>query len=1559
MATTNINQVYPPIVNSSISAFTTKIDQLAVSFTLPMTVNYNNVKYISIRVVQQSNNKSVVNTEKYFDGIIYQEKPASSINGVYTTYINTSDIKTNGNPGWAANIYYKIQIRFGYGELINYNLLGINDDDIDEKRRQFFLWKKSQVSISGYSEWSNIIITKAINKPIVNVLNNSEAKFLYASSILRVSDNVEHTRFPKFQGGYYNDAEEPLDKYRFRLYEGRFNESDYDYFVEPFMTSGWLQFNGSGNSEYSAVVEYTFKTPLKFLGATYYTVIFDTISKNEYHCSSSGYTFTVTEGILNPLNHLTLVVKDNSNSGYYAQRFYGANSNVFSAYKKLVGLASNSTYLRSEGTTIYYTVQPFASSYSIAVPTILNENSEDQVISEFETNTKIKRTDYENGNVKLQGIFDKLVPYLDENNVVKYTTKKEYAVYKYGIDYTCDFIEIKEPILDDQGHETNEEKKFDVATKIKMINDIVNICGGKMILTLTENEKALTLNERINTVSAFEQNLRCDENGVIEIYLKNNTFYVETEKFDDVTGFSQYEQSVRYQSLDGIYYLIRSDERSNYSVWEDIAKFDMYDDQRYDNQLTLLYEDFTIESGVRYKYALQRESLQGFRSVPKYEFNELETSPAHFSNFQYSYIYANGVQVRLDLDVKMQQFKHTRLFQKQDSLNSKYPVILRNGLANYGEFSLGAKITLHSDSDGSFFMRDEELNNMNGEKVGGYYYNNDLVISADKYLEVYSREKYWYDYSNILKGYHGFDLDTLQEGEDYPSLPIVDGSDIGNEEETTPFRFKIYPSEFTTLESQTHSKFNTDHTNDNIFMERIYRQYVEAFLNDGGYKLYKSPTEGNMIVTLTNVVLVPNQQLGRLIADFSSTVYEVAENTCDNIKLYDINPLDVVTNNMYLAVGEPEGRYRSVVGQIRGAFDGQYTKCMKITSDMYQKLHSLNLAPYNYFSYAGNDNYYSYDQLPHNIVAAIYDIIKNEQDTALDKIKEETRISLQQQLDDLEKQYINLIKMYDIETLKQISLAKEHWSKILDTEYSSELKTFEDNYRKDKNFYQLEESVKQQIDTILNDLDNNKQDYLNNLENLDKTSENYQENFENLTNSYKEHETYLYNELGNIIQLNQFYDNKQTDVEKQIQDLYQGYQKLELERYTRFYQKNKDELEEQLSLVDTIQMPEDYITLNNFSLQTNPYWDKDSDNLVDWIKLQEETEVSEERIYKVNNISMIWVELYPKHNIEQELAYLKSITYDTKVNKLRQKLAIAKYELILKQYELSQSNPITLIIDGKEIMMMPGRVYHLDNTNIKSIYLKYTRPILINYVAEIEETDFLPKITLAKQELTNIGQLAGVFTNNDNILNNYRYDANPETLTVSENYNYNLYRSLDILSIIKEKVKANIYGLASQQGPMSVNVLDNAIDTYLEAINLQNLSFEEQVQEGKRILRVYQPLLNVEKNSWTDVWLDNNGHYIIYNFNGLELLSIEADEGTEINFYGDESYINGTNIKTNESNVISKIGPTNKLVLKTEKDDSFNEINYIRDCKFTKPSYAIIDYYAIVSLEIKGNPKGG
>lgn len=74
--------------------------------------------------------------------------------------------------------------------------------------------------------------------------------------------------------------------------------------------------------------------------------------------------------------------------------------------------------------------------------------------------------------------------------------------------------------------------------------------------------------------------------------------------------------------------------------------------------------------------------------------------------------------------------------------------------------------------------------------------------------------------------------------------------------------------------------------NDYIF-EKQYRDKAIEFLMDGKPKLFKSFTEGNMVVALTAVSFTPNKQLDRNVYDFSATVTEIAECTVENCQKYN------------------------------------------------------------------------------------------------------------------------------------------------------------------------------------------------------------------------------------------------------------------------------------------------------------------------------------------------------------------------------------------------------------------------------------------------------------------------------------------------------------------------------------------------------------------------------------------------------------------------------------------------------------------------------------------------
>jgi hypothetical protein len=81
---------------------------------------------------------------------------------------------------------------------------------------------------------------------------------------------------------------------------------------------------------------------------------------------------------------------------------------------------------------------------------------------------------------------------------------------------------------------------------------------------------------------------------------------------------------------------------------------------------------------------------------------------------------------------------------------------------------------------------------------------------------------------------------------------------------------------------------STDLISENVYIERKVREKIESWLNDFTYKLYKSPTEGNIVIGLMNISLTPKQELGRMIYEFSATAYELAENNLDTLKSLNI-----------------------------------------------------------------------------------------------------------------------------------------------------------------------------------------------------------------------------------------------------------------------------------------------------------------------------------------------------------------------------------------------------------------------------------------------------------------------------------------------------------------------------------------------------------------------------------------------------------------------------------------------------------------------------------------------
>lgn len=93
---------------------------------------------------------------------------------------------------------------------------------------------------------------------------------------------------------------------------------------------------------------------------------------------------------------------------------------------------------------------------------------------------------------------------------------------------------------------------------------------------------------------------------------------------------------------------------------------------------------------------------------------------------------------------------------------------------------------------------------------------------------------------------------------------------------------------FVTKEELGITETTTNLTSGNIVAERLFKTKVLEWLTNGRPKLFRSPAEGNYIVRLMNTSMSPNDTLGRMLHTFSSTAYEIAKFTMENLEYYGL-----------------------------------------------------------------------------------------------------------------------------------------------------------------------------------------------------------------------------------------------------------------------------------------------------------------------------------------------------------------------------------------------------------------------------------------------------------------------------------------------------------------------------------------------------------------------------------------------------------------------------------------------------------------------------------------------
>jgi len=295
----------------------------------------------------------------------------------------------------------------------------------------------------------------------------------------------------------------------------------------------------------------------------------------------------------------------------------------------------------------------------------------------------------------------------------------------------------------------------------------------------------------------------------------------------------------------------RSSQADNFQTWQDIKIFTVK--QQDLNSLNLIY-DYTIESGVWYKYGIQSIDKDGTRS-------ELVAMSKPIQRlFNYSYIIGQGgKQLKLPYDNIMNSFKYQITESKFETIGSQYPFITRNAAVYYRTFPINALISFNMDDKNTFLTEG---------KKDLYNYNSVVQLYEDHALET---GRYQYDYT----------------------------------------------------------------------YEKDFRQKVLNFLQDGKPKLFKSPTEGNIIVRLMDINCTPNQTLDRMIYSLSMNANEIDDNNLENYLKYgffEVGTYSTDFSSEALYIGQLDGDFFStdnIFKKIYEKYDSQgenyggYTRKLK------------------------------------------------------------------------------------------------------------------------------------------------------------------------------------------------------------------------------------------------------------------------------------------------------------------------------------------------------------------------------------------------------------------------------------------------------------------------------------------------------------------------------------------------------------------------------------------------------------------------------------------------------
>lgn len=279
---------------------------------------------------------------------------------------------------------------------------------------------------------------------------------------------------------------------------------------------------------------------------------------------------------------------------------------------------------------------------------------------------------------------------------------------------------------------------------------------------------------------------------------------------------------------------------SDFTVWEDVAIISVKD-----SVLNYTFYDYTVQSGKWYRYGVQTKNNEGQRGLLTLYDKSLMV------DFEDIFLNGEGKQLCIRYNPQISSFQKTIFENKVDTIGGKYPYIKRNGSSEYKQFPISGLITYFMDKhDYTISGWQDSVRTNLEKKVEGIHNSNATNSLFESPESMYPED--------ILTQYDSRNIDkmTAEKGGD------------------------IIMENFSPWED----------VNDTIY-EKDFRDKVMDFLYSNTVKLYRSATEGNILIKLMNISFTPNQSLGRKIWTFNATAYEIDECSIENYDKYGIQTI--------------------------------------------------------------------------------------------------------------------------------------------------------------------------------------------------------------------------------------------------------------------------------------------------------------------------------------------------------------------------------------------------------------------------------------------------------------------------------------------------------------------------------------------------------------------------------------------------------------------------------------------------------------------------------------------